>query len=187
MAQTIRHFFQQIQERQFTRDFLFRVIGMNFGDVQPPISFDETELIYAKTAILPGREITNVEAKYMGLTFNVPGAMIYTGSNGYTLNFYCDERSSIRQKLEDLSFLTFDDRTSTGYYETPTRNSVITLVQLDPRLKPVATYKLVGCSIRNVGPLNYDMAGGTGQIVSFDTTIAYHFYERTSNPPPLPV
>lgn len=186
MSQTIRDFFQTIQERQFTRDFLFRLIGMDFGDVQPPISFDESELIYAKTAVLPGREIGNVEAKYMGLTFNLPGAMTYTNSNAYTLTFYCDENSSIRQKFENLSFLTFDDRTSTGYYQTPTRNSVITLVQLDPRLNPVAEYKLIGCSIRSVGPLNYTMAEGTGSIVTFDTTVAYHFYERTSNPPPIP-
>jgi hypothetical protein len=186
MAQTIRDFFQQIQTRQFSRDFLFRLIGMDFGDVQPPINFNESELIYARTASLPGRDITNVEAKYMGMTFNLPGAVTYTGSNGYSIEWYCDEASDIRQKFENLSYLTFDDRTSTGFYDTPTRSSVITLAQLDPRLKQVAQYKLIGCSIRTVSPIEYQMADGTGALKTFTTTIAYHFYERVTNPPLSP-
>lgn len=173
--QTIANFFQNAVQREFSRDILFRVININFDG---GASLTEDDLIYARTAILPGRDIVNVTAPYMGLPFNIPGVALYPGSDAYTINFYVDAESSIREIFEQESRRVFDDATSTGEYGTPNANSTITLVQLDKALDPITEYKLVGASIRKVGPISYAMAEGTGQIAMFDVTMSYHFFEK---------
>ena len=74
----------------------------------------------------------------------------------------------------------FDDATSTGDYNIAGRGNSITLVQLDKALEPVTTFKLVGASVRNVGPISYNMADGVGQPVAFDATLSYHFFEENA-------
>jgi len=74
---------------------------------------------------------------------------------------------------------TFDDADSTGNYFMPTADAVIDLVLLDKEMNRVAQYQLVGCSIRNVGPQEYD-AAGAGDIVTFTTTVAYHYFRKTA-------
>ena len=110
-TQTIRSFYDVAASREFSRDFLFRVLNITFnrGTV-----FGERDLVYLRAAKLPGRDITNVASKYMGLAFNLPGGVTYPGSDSYELEFYCDANSNIRQKLEAESRRTFDDATSTG-------------------------------------------------------------------------
>jgi hypothetical protein len=44
-------------------------------------------------------------------------------------------------------------------------------------LDVVQEYKLVGVSIRQVGDIEYTMAEGTGAVMSFNATFAYHYYE----------
>jgi hypothetical protein len=61
----------------------------------------------------------------------------------------------------------------------PTADAVIDLVLLDKQLERVAQYQLVGCSIRNVGNQSYN-ATGTGEVVEFTTTIAYHYFRKTA-------
>ena len=114
----------------------------------------------------------------MGLQFNVPGNATYPGSEAYGLQFYCDQNSQIRQKFEDMSRDVFDDATSTGNYFTPRQSSSINLVQLDTQLEEVAGYKLVGASVREVGAIEYDISGGTGTQVTFQATMAYHYFRR---------
>ncbi len=117
----------------------------------------------------------------MGLSFNIPGSVVYTGSEGYSLTFYCDQNSQIRQKFEDMSRDIFDDATSTGNYFAPRQSASINLVQLDTQLEEVASYKLVGASVRNVGALEYSIAEGTGQKITFTATMAYHYWTRINN------
>jgi len=114
----------------------------------------------------------------MGLTFNVPGNATYPGSEGYSLAFYCDQNSQIRQKFEDMSRDIFDDATSTGNYFAPRQSAVIDLVQLDTQLDAIAQYQLVGASVRNVGDLTYNISSGSGQFVTFTATMAYHYFRR---------
>lgn len=175
--QTIGNFYDRALAREFSRDFLFRVINITFAG---GAIFDESELIYAKTATLPARGITNVQTKFMGLPFNIAGTVIYTGAESYAINFYCDAQSQLRNKFLAESRRIFDDATSTGDYNIASRGNTITLVQLDKALEPISTFRLVGASVRNVGPISYNMADGTGQPVAFDVNVSYHFFEENA-------
>ena len=180
--QLIQNFYRIAATREFARDFNFRVLSINTGGATDAagqiITFNDDDLVYAKTATLPERAITNVPVPYMGLNFNLPGNAVYPGSEGYGITFYADANSLIRQKFEDWSRFTFDDANSTGDYLTPKQTSVISLIQLDNQMNRVAQYNLIGASPRSVGSLSYSMAAGTGQTVEFTATMAYHYFTR---------
>ena len=178
MATTIQDFFSRAARKQFSRDFLFRVkqvqlIGGTFLD-------GEHDLVYAKTATLPGRTIENKNVDYFGQQFQVPGRATYENADGYTINFYHDERCELRTKLERASRDVFNNETSTGAYGMPGEESIINLVQIDKQLNDVRNIELVGASIRNIGGVEYDISGGSGEVLSFPVTFAYHFYRDFS-------
>jgi len=177
VQQTISDFYRVATERDFARDFQFRVLSIDSGGASSQ-TFDEDDLVYCTAGSLPSREITNVAVPYMGLNFNLPGNATYPESGNYSLQFYCDQNSLIRQKFEDMSRDIFDDATSTGNYFTPRASASINLVQLDTQLDEVASYKLVGASVRNVGAIEYQISSGTGAQVTFGATMAYHYFQR---------
>ena len=177
VQQTISDFYRVATERDFARDFQFRVLSIDSGGASSQ-TFDEDDLVYCTAGSLPAREITNVPVPYMGLNFNLPGNATYPDSQGYSLQFYCDQNSQIRQKFEDMSRDIFDDATSTGNYFTPRASASINLVQIDTQLDEVAGYKLVGASVRNVGAIEYNISAGTGTQVTFGATMAYHYFQR---------
>ena len=180
VKQLITDFYRVASSRDFQRDIQFRVLSISPGGTTT--TFNEDDLVYARSASLPERAISNVEAKYMGLSFNLPGVVTYPGSQSYTLNFFNDAKNNIRQKFEDWTRDTFNDANSTGNYFTPTQSSTIDLIQLDTQMNKVAQYQLVGVSIRSVGSISYDFANGNGNIVQFPVTLAYHYFTRKSNP-----
>ena len=175
VSQNIQNFYRIAADKDFSRDFLFRITQMQLQGVP---ALEEGDLVYAKAAALPGRNITNVAVPYMGLNLNVPGSVVYPGSEGYGLDFYLDGESSLRNYFETASRSLFDDQTSTGEYGTPDDDFYIQLAQLDKELEPVAEYKLVGASLRTVDNIGYDIAGGTGATVSVNATVSYHFYTK---------
>lgn len=177
--QLIQDFYRVATNREFSRDFLFRLISISPGAASA-VTFDENDLVYIRAAQLPDRAITNVAVPYMGLPFNVPGNATYPNSAGYNLRFYCDAKSAVRQKFEQWSRDTFDDATSTGNYFTPKQTSTIDMVQLDPQLNKLTQYQLVGVSVRNLGPIEYNISDGTGQTVDFTAVVAYHYWRRVS-------
>ena len=182
----VQQFYNAASQNDFSRDFLFRVASINLvinkrdavagNSNVDQLHWEDSELAYVRTATLPGRNITNVEAKYMGLSFNIPGGVTYPGSDAYSLEFYCDSKSNLRERLLEASRATFDDITSTGLYGTPDMNSYIVLHQLDKDLQPVTVYTLVGTSIRNVSDISYEIAEGTGNVKTFTATFAYHYW-----------
>ena len=176
-SQTIQNFYRVVTERDFSRKFNFRVININAGDSSSQV-YNEDDLVYVRTASLPAREITEVTVPFMGLDFHIPGSAKYPGSEAYSLEFYCDQKSNLRQKFEDWSRDVFEDITSTGNYFAAKQTAVIDLVQLDNQLERVAQYQLVGVSPRNVGPLEYDITNG-GEFVTFTVTLAYQYFRRT--------
>lgn len=177
--QNISRFYTNILAREFSRDFLARVLSINFAG---GATFNEDELVYVRAATIPNRSITNVGVNYMGLTFNLPGNATYPGSASYSLDFYCDARSNLRNKFIAESRRTFNDATSTGDYNVAGVDSLIKLAQLDKDLNAINEYTLVGLSIRDVGPLNYSIADGSGQAVTFTVQMAYHYFtESVSN------
>lgn len=175
-TQTIRSFYERAMEREFLRDVNFRVIDINFGE-NTSVQFGEDDLVYANSAKLPTRAINNVQAKYMGMTFNLPGTVEYPGSEDYTLNMYCDEKCILRDKMEKASRDIFDDADSTGNYFIPKQGSTITLAVLDKQLKVLKTIRLVGCSIRKYELDDFKMSEGKGEIIKITMHLAYHYYE----------
>ena len=177
VKQTIQDFYTQAQAKDFARNNLFRVININFGDGSTTV-IGENDLVYARTASLPAKTITNVPVPYMGLNFNVPGVATYPDSENYVINFYADEAQKLREKFLSVVNDTFNDASSTGNYFTPKQTAVVDLVQLNKQLNKIAQYQLVGVSIRNVAPLQYDITT-TGEIQNFDVTLAYHYWRKT--------
>tara|TARA_S200002703_G_scaffold3077_2_gene4552 strand:+ start:722 stop:1261 length:540 start_codon:yes stop_codon:yes gene_type:complete len=173
--QNIQNFYRTAADKDFSRDFLFRVTQMQLQGVP---ALEEGDLIYVKTASLPGRNITNVAVPYMGLNLNVPGTATYPGSEAYSLSLYLDADSNLRNYFETASRSLFDDQTSTGEYGTPDDDFFIQLAQLDKDLEPIAEYKLIGASLRAVNNIAYNIAGGTGATVAIDATVSYHFYTK---------
>lgn len=173
--QNIQKFYKSATDRDFSRDFLFRITQLKLDGVEPLVDED---LVYLRTAALPGRAITNVPTPYMGLPFNIPGNATYPGSDAYRVSFYLDSESKLRNFLERGSRQIFNDLTSTGNYTTPGNDSYIELAQLDKQLNPIegGKYKLIGASLRNVEPIEYNIAEGNGTWVTIDATISYHFY-----------
>ena len=105
MATTIQNFFSRAAEKQFARDFLFRVKQINIEGV----SFDgDSDLVYARSAQLPGRNIENKQVNYYGQTFNVPGKSTYPGSEAYSIEFFHDENNELRTKFEAASRAVFN-------------------------------------------------------------------------------
>jgi len=174
MATNILNFFSRATDAQFSRDFLFRVQDLQIKGAK---LVGDQELLYARTANLPGRAIENKIANYSGQQFNVPGKSTYTNSEAFSIEFYMDATGDIRQKLEAASRTVFDDQTTTGQYEMPGDGDVITLVMLDKQLKPVKTITLYGASIRDIGEVGYQIADGTGEIVNMTCTFSYHWYK----------
>ena len=182
MATTIQNFFSRAAEKQFARDFLFRVKQINIEGV----SLDgDTDLVYARSGQLPGRTIENKTVQYYGQNFNVPGRATYTGSEGYSIEFYHDENVDLRSKFEKASRevwagATGDGSDSTGEFGMPGTESVINLDVIDKELAPVKSIELVGASIRDIAAVDYAIADGTGEILKFTVTFAYHFYKDFS-------
>jgi hypothetical protein len=177
VKQTIQDFYTQAQVKDFARTNLFRVLNINFGDGSDVV-IGEDDLVYATTATLPGKAIGNIAVPYMGLNFNVPGTVTYTNSEGYSLAFRADASYNLYNKFQQVINDTFNDADSTGNYFTPKASSVIDLVQLDKEMNKVGQYQLVGCSIRSVGELSYDVQNA-GEVQTFTVTIAYHYYRKT--------
>jgi hypothetical protein len=172
--QTIQDFYRVASSKDFSRDVQFRILSISPQGTTT--KFDENDIVYARTATLPGRAISQVNAKYMGLNFNLPGVATYPGSENFEISLYCDAKSDLRKKFLSWTRDTFDDADSTGNYLTPTQNSTIDLIQLDNNFEKVNQYQLVGVSIRTVSPLAYSMAEGSGNVMNFTVNLAYHYW-----------
>lgn len=173
MAQNISDFYRSVQQKDFARQFQFRLVQLantNFG---------EDTLVYVETATLPGRSITNVQVPFMGLQFNVPGTATYPGSDGYAVTFRCDQDYNIRAALENATFNTFDDGTSTGDFNIARNSSVITMDLLNKSGGTVRQYTLYGAYVVSVGDLSYNL-GDSGTIQTVPTTLAYQYWRVTT-------
>lgn len=173
MAQNISDFYRSVQEKDFARQFQFRLVQLantNFG---------EDTLVYVETAALPGRAITNVQVPFMGLQFNVPGTATYPGSDGYAVTFRCDQNYNIRAALENATFNTFDDGTSTGDFNIARNSSVITMDLLNKSGGTARQYTLYGAYVVSVGESSYNL-GDSGTIQTVPTTLAYQYWRVTT-------
>lgn len=172
----IQDFYQQARQKDFARQFQFRLTELantNFGrgGVDWP-------MVYVESTTLPGRAITNVPVPYMGLQFNVPGTAVYPGSDGWTVNFRCDQNYDIRATLENATLLTFDDQSSTGDFNIARNSQNVVIQLLDKELQAVRTYTLYGAYVVSVGESQYSI-GDNGQIVTVPATLAYQYWRAS--------
>lgn len=173
--QTIRRFYTEAQNREFSRDFLFKVSLLQVGG----LIIEEKDLVYIKAAKLPERTLANIDVKYMGVSFNLPGVPTYGEAAGYSLTFYCDAASELHHMFMVESARTFNDGSSTGDYNIASPKNKIILSQLDKQLNPIRNFTLIGASIRKVGGIEYSIAEGTGAPVTFEVSFGYHYFEVT--------
>jgi hypothetical protein len=187
MAVDIKTFYNIASQKQFSRDFFLRVRQIRAVG----ISLDgENELVFAKTASLPGRDIENKQVNYSGQTFNLNGKSSYPGAESYAIEFYADQEMDLRTKLELMSRRTFDNETTSGQMCMPGPESYMILDILKvpcgqgneggQGLQTVKTIKLVGVNLRTIGEIGYSIADGTGEILTIPTTFSYHWYEDFS-------
>ena len=165
----IQDFYNVSQQREFARDFQFKLLTLG------PLT--EDDLIYVRTATLPGKSITNNVVKYMGLDLNVPGTTVYDGSAAWTVKFLCDEAHNVRSKLNAWATEIFDIETSTGKYGVPTEMASLAL--LDKSLSPIRKYNLVGTYVQKIGEIPYTIEGA-GKPQEFDVTLSYQFWREVS-------
>ena len=170
VRQTITDFYRVAQERDFSRDFQFRVLNIQNADGSVVVT--EDDLVYARGGTIPGREISENTISYMGLDFRIPGSVKYAGS--YEIEFLCDTSDTLRNLMLTWTRDTFDDATSTGNYFMAKETSIVDLVQLDTQLERVAQYTLVGVYPKQVGDVTYTL-DGTGAPVTFSMTLGYHY------------
>lgn len=171
MSQTIADFYTQAQSKDFARKFQFRIGQWTVAGVQ----LLEDQLVYLETAALPGRQITNVPVPFMGLQFNVPGTATYPDSSNYQVRFRCDANYDIRAALENATFNTFDEKTSKGFYNTPTISSIIVLKLYDKNNQPIREYTLNGAWVQAIGSSQYEI-GDSGSIQTVDAVLAYQYW-----------
>ena len=163
---TIGQFYATAQKNEFARQFQFKITSLG--------PFTEDDLIYIETATLPTKEVTNRAVPYMGLDFNIPGAVKYTGSDNWKVTFRCDEGHNIRNKMEAYMSEIFDIQTSTGKYGVPTE--IATMELLGKQLNPLRKYQFVGIYPRIVGELQYNIENA-GDILKLDATFAYQYWQ----------
>lgn len=173
LEQRIMNFYQVAQARDFTRSFQFRVHTI-LDRGAPVVTPDD--LVYVTTAALPARAVTNVPVPYMGLSFNLPGAATYPGSEGYAITFRSDQQQVIRRVFENWQRSVFDDQTSTGSYRLFSTSRIV-LDLLDQNFNVMRQYVLHGCWPQQVGELTYDTTN-TGDVLTFQATLAYQFWTR---------
>lgn len=163
----ILKFYETAKAREFARDFQFRVVNLG------PFTVDD--LIYIRTATLPGKSITDHAVPYMGLDFHVPGSAKYDGSDSWAVKMLADEAMNVRSKLEAWQTEIFDVATSSGKYGVPAETCTLDL--LDKNFNAIRRYNLIGIYCKIIGPLNYDIAGA-GKPIDFDATFAYQYWQQ---------
>lgn len=185
MPTTINTFFTLASQKQFARDFFMRVKQIQL----PGLSLDgETDLVFARTAILPGRNIQNKIVNYSGQQFNLNGKSEYPGSESYSIEFYHTQDLDLRKKLEKASRLAFDNETTSGQMCMPGPEAYIILDLLGvpcgvgnsggQGMEVLDQIKFIGVSIRDIGEVQYQIADGTGEVLTIPCTFSYHWYEN---------
>jgi len=182
---TIQDFYSLASQSDFARLHQFRILDWrwNGGSVIQEEEPGRGHTLYLETAALPGRTITNTPMPFMGLNFNVPGLATYDGSAGYAVTFRCDSQYYLRHTIEYFSRLVFNDATSVGDYNIPSKSSYLTIGLLDKQLNTdtngngSTTYTLVGASIASTGTIEYSI-GDTGTPAKVNASLSYHYWHQ---------
>jgi len=170
-GQTIRDFYQQASDVGFARDFQFRITTFDVNG----ISLQDPDLVFLKTASLPGKSINTTTAPFMGLDFQIPGTVKFD-NGAWPVTFYCTQDYNLRSMLEDSVTNTFDETQSVGNMEPrDLSENIIRLSLIDDTLNEIKVYNLLGAFITKIDDIKYDLtkAGGIQEV---GATIAYQYW-----------
>jgi len=179
---TITDFYSVAQDKDFSRKNQLRVVSITSGS-GITIDFSADDLVYAKTAALPERQVQTSQASFMGLDFNVTGNVKYSGSDSYAIEFFADQRFDLWNKFTEWTMQIFDDQSSTGNYFVPKSNATIKLAVVDNNLDVIKTITLVGVACKSVSALSYDISDA-GEIQQFTSNFSYHYARYTTEKAP---
>ena len=172
-GQSIRDFYKQSTQRGFARDFQFRVTTFRVNGV----SLGPDNLVFLKTANLPGKTISTTTAPFMGLDFQIPGSVKFDKNNAWAVTFYCTQDYNLRSMLEDSMSNTFDQGVSVGNMEPRNLDeNKIVLSLIDDQLNEIKTYTLLGAFVTQLDEISYDLTK-SGGVQEVKATIAYQYWE----------
>lgn len=175
---TIGKFIETAAKRDFARNNLFRVVGLNARN----LTLSEEDLVYAKGGQIPGRSTPVATVQYMGM--NMPytkSTVSYDGNESYTIDFYLDAKGELPQKFERASREAFNDLTSTGDWRFPNINNTMTIAMLDINLEPIEYITFYGVSFTKIGEVTFQSSEGDGAALSCQCTFSYIYYKRTGS------
>lgn len=181
MGQGIQDFYFQAQRRGFARDFQLRVVQIGGA------ALSDADFVMIKSTTLPGRDMQVQQVPFMGVNFQLPGAPVFKGSDGWDVKFHATQDFLIRGEFERLQLEMFDEQAQgavgkggKGNLSMPGFDRTIQLDLIDDNLKTIRSYYLIGCFIKGISDINYNLQG-PGQPVEFDATLAYQYWTRNPN------
>ena len=122
--QNISNFINAASQKDFARNNLFRVMTFKTRALE----LNEADLLYCKSAQIPGRETPTATVSYQGMKMNYNTSTVnYPGSDSYTLTFYLDADGDLRRRFEEASRVIFNDISNTGNWRFPTSEQIITI------------------------------------------------------------
>jgi hypothetical protein len=170
-GQNISDFYANATQRGFARDFQFRITAFNVNG----ISLGPDDLVFLKTANLPGKSISTVQAPFMGLDFQIPGTVKFENA-AWAVKFYCTQDYRLRDLLERSMRGTFDEEESAGNLEPRgLDDNIITLTLIDDNLNPIRDYTLRGAFLVKLDETGYDLTKNGG-IQEVGAAVAYQYW-----------
>jgi hypothetical protein len=154
---SIKKAYDVFRAHDFSRSFQLRILDV--GDGVPNYVrkelIDQEGRVYITTAVVPGRNITDIGIQYQGFKFHVPGQAEYP-NNPWPLTFKTPGDYLVRNALERWSFETASDETSCGSFNMPCKNSNIAIAVLSPKCEILKIYRLYGVYPQAIGEISYN-------------------------------
>lgn len=171
--QNISNFITVASQKDFARNNLFRVMAFKTR----VLTLDESELLYCRSAQVPGRQTPTTSVKYHGMDLNYNQSTVkYDGADSYTLDFYLDSEGDLRKRFEEASRIVFNDISNTGNWRFPSTADIITIAQLGFDMEPIKYFHLYGVTIKNIEAIDTQIADGDGSAITFKVTLSYLYY-----------
>ena len=172
--QTIGTFINTLIKRDGQRNNLFKILALN----TKVLSLTNEDMVYIKTGSLPGRTNPTGQLSYMGMKFNYNTSTVeYPGADNYQLEFVFDAKGELRQKFEEASRLIFNDQTTTGNWNVPTLQDIMTIAPLNNQYEPSAYYHFYGVAFKGFNNVDFQIADGDGSIVNLTANISFYYYK----------
>lgn len=170
-------FYTAIQAQGLSRDFLFRVKQLT---LPPNTTVSETQLLFARAASYPGRIIEDMVVNSYGQEYHLGGRALYLNAANYRIEFYAPGNFDVRNTFEGASRAAHTDGRGIGDVGNGEGGTMVLEGIAGPTGTGSGDITLQGVQIRTIGEINYLIADGIGDIVSFEVTFAYQKYGEGS-------